>query len=51
MVRVDAPPPPFPSTCLTLATKNLGKSKPLCSKNLESSVAIIAFTSTSGNWS
>ena len=48
IVSVLAPPPPLPSTCDIDAFKNLGASNPLCLKNLESSVAIIASINTSG---
>ena len=45
---VDAPPFEFPVICWNVALINLGISIPLCVKNLESSVAIIAFINTSG---
>ena len=50
MVRVDAPPASdCPSNWRKDAFKNLAISTPLCWKYLESSVAIIASTNTSGN--
>ena len=44
------PPPasPEPANCPKTAFKKRGASKPLCWKNLESSVAIIASTKISG---
>ena len=47
IVRVEAPPAFCPKTCPNEAFKKRGKSKPLCSKNLESSVAIIALINAS----
>lgn len=49
MVKVDAPPAPaLPNTWPNDAFKKRGKSNPLCWKNLESSVAIIASIKTCG---
>ena len=47
MEIVDAPPASeFPNNCPTLAFKKRGASNPLCSKNLESSVATRASINT-----
>ncbi len=50
IVKVDPPPASeAPASCPSTAFANLGASTPLCWKNLESSVATIASTNTSGS--